>query len=436
MPGSVAAVRASASGSCVKLPRPPQRRRRQSKQGRREAVVQDTREVRDTDVVIVGAGATGLMCAALAAQRGRRVLLLDHANKAGKKILMSGGGNCNFTNLYTEPANFLSQNPHFCKSALARFTQWDFIALVSKHNIPYHEKKLGQLFCDNKSIDILRMLLAECADAGVTPMLETSVETIEKTQEGYALATSAGPMRCQSLVIATGGLSIPSMGATGFGYQVARQFGHHVLPTRAGLVPFTITDQLKDLCNELSGTSVDCLVSCNGKSFRENILFTHRGLSGPAILQISSYWLPGQAVEINLLPDLDIPDWLARQRNDRPNAELKTLLAELFTKKMAALIGEQWFVSKPIKQYTHAELEQIAARLGAWQVVPAGTEGYRTAEVTLGGVDTKEVSSKTMESLKSPGLYFIGEVLDVTGHLGGFNFQWAWASAHAAAQFV
>jgi len=436
MPGSVAAVRASASGSCVKLPRPPQRRRRQSKQGRREAVVQDTREVRDTDVVIVGAGATGLMCAALAAQRGRRVLLLDHANKAGKKILMSGGGNCNFTNLYTEPANFLSQNPHFCKSALARFTQWDFIALVSKHNIPYHEKKLGQLFCDNKSIDILRMLLAECADAGVTPMLETSVETIEKTQEGYALATSAGPMRCQSLVIATGGLSIPSMGATGFGYQVAKQFGHHVLPTRAGLVPFTITDQLKDLCNELSGTSVDCLVSCNGKSFRENILFTHRGLSGPAILQISSYWLPGQAVEINLLPDLDIPDWLARQRNDRPNAELKTLLAELFTKKMAALIGEQWFVSKPIKQYTHAELEQIAARLGAWQVVPAGTEGYRTAEVTLGGVDTKEVSSKTMESLKSPGLYFIGEVLDVTGHLGGFNFQWAWASAHAAAQFV
>ena len=398
--------------------------------------MQDTREVRDTDVVIVGAGAAGLMCAALAAQRGRRVLLLDHANKAGKKILMSGGGNCNFTNLYTEPANFLSQNPHFCKSALARFTQWDFIALVSKHNIPYHEKKLGQLFCDNKSIDILRMLLAECADAGVTPMLETSVETIEKTQEGYALATSAGPMRCQSLVIATGGLSIPSMGATGFGYQVAKQFGHHVLPTRAGLVPFTITDQLKDLCNELSGTSVDCLVSCNGKSFRENILFTHRGLSGPAILQISSYWLPGQAVEINLLPDLDIPDWLARQRNDRPNAELKTLLAELFTKKMAALIGEQWFVSKPIKQYTHAELEQIAARLGAWQVVPAGTEGYRTAEVTLGGVDTNEVSSKTMESLKSPGLYFIGEVLDVTGHLGGFNFQWAWASAHAAAQFV
>ncbi|MBO9687146.1 MAG: NAD(P)/FAD-dependent oxidoreductase [Mitsuaria chitosanitabida] len=390
----------------------------------------------DIDVVIIGAGAAGLMCAAHAGARGRRVLVIDHANKAGKKILMSGGGNCNFTNLYTEPANFLSQNKHFCKSALARYTQWDFIALVNKHQVPHHEKKLGQLFCDNKSIDILRMLLAECAAVNAEVKLDTAVETIEKVEGGYALQTSAGPMRCQSLVIATGGLSIPSMGATGFGYQVARQFGHTLLPTRAGLVPFTITDQLKDLCNELSGTSVDCLVSCNGKSFRENILFTHRGLSGPAILQISSYWLPGQAVEINLMPDLDAAQWLAQQRNDRPNAELRTLLGEVFTKKMATLIADQWFESKPIKQYTHAELERIATQLSAWQVVPAGTEGYRTAEVTLGGVDTKEVSSKTMESLKSPGLYFIGEVLDVTGHLGGFNFQWAWASGHAAAQFV
>ena len=390
----------------------------------------------DIDVVIIGAGAAGLMCAAHAGARGRRVLVIDHANKAGKKILMSGGGNCNFTNLYTEPANFLSQNKHFCKSALARYTQWDFIELVNKHQVPHHEKKLGQLFCDNKSIDILRMLLAECAAVNAEVKLDTSVETIEKVNGGYALQTSAGPMTCQSLVIATGGLSIPSMGATGFGYQVAKQFGHELLPTRAGLVPFTITDQLKDLCNELSGTSVDCLVSCNGKSFRENILFTHRGLSGPAILQISSYWLPGQAVEINLMPDVDAAQWLAQQRIDRPNAELKTLLGEVFTKKMATLIADQWFESKPIKQYTHAELERIATQLSAWQVVPAGTEGYRTAEVTLGGVDTKEVSSKTMESLKSPGLYFIGEVLDVTGHLGGFNFQWAWASGHAAAQFV
>jgi predicted Rossmann fold flavoprotein len=392
--------------------------------------------VQGSDVVIIGAGAAGLMCALQAAGRGRQVLLLDHANKAGKKILMSGGGRCNFTNMYTEPANFLSQNPHFCKSALARYTQWDFIELVSKHAVPYHEKKLGQLFCDNKASDILEMLLTECDQAGVKLHLNTAVTQIDKTEAGYQLQTGIGALSCTSLVIATGGLSIPTLGATGFGYQVAKQFGHSVLPTRAGLVPFTITDQLKALCTELSGTSVDCLVSCNDESFRENILFTHRGLSGPAILQISSYWLPGQAVSINLLPDHDVPTWLAEQQAERPNSELKTLLGELFTKKMANLLAEQWFVSKPMKQYTPAELAQIAEQLANWQLVPAGTEGYRTAEVTLGGVDTKEVSSKTMESLKSPGLYFVGEVLDVTGHLGGFNFQWAWASAYAAAQYV
>jgi len=392
--------------------------------------------VQVSDVVIIGAGAAGLMCAMQAAGRGRSVLLLDHANKAGKKILMSGGGRCNFTNLYTEPANFLSQNPHFCKSALARYTQWDFIELVSKHGVPYHEKKLGQLFCDNKASDILEMLLSECDQSGVQLHLNTAVTQIEKSDAGYLLQTGIGAVTCTSLVIATGGLSIPTLGATGFGYQVAKQFGHNLLPTRAGLVPFTITDQLKPLCTELSGTSVDCLVSCNDESFRENILFTHRGLSGPAILQISSYWLPGQAISINLLPDHDVPTWLSEQQAERPNSELKTLLGELFTKKMATLLAEHWFVSKPMKQYTPAELGQIAEQLANWQVVPAGTEGYRTAEVTLGGVDTKEVSSKTMESLKSPGLYFIGEVLDVTGHLGGFNFQWAWASAYAAAQFV
>jgi len=392
--------------------------------------------VQVSDVVIIGAGAAGLMCAMQAAGRGRQVLLLDHANKAGKKILMSGGGRCNFTNLYTEPANFLSQNPHFCKSALARYTQWDFIGLVSKHGVQYHEKKLGQLFCDNKASDILEMLLSECDNAGVKLHLNTAVTQIDKSDAGYVLQTGIGAVTCTSLVIATGGLSIPTLGATGFGYQVAKQFGHNLLPTRAGLVPFTITDQLKALCTELSGTSVDCLVSCNDESFRENILFTHRGLSGPAILQISSYWLPGQAISINLLPDHDVPTWLSEQQAERPNSELKTLLGELFTKKMATLLAEHWFVSKPMKQYTPAELAQIAEQLANWQVVPAGTEGYRTAEVTLGGVDSKEVSSKTMESLKSPGLYFIGEVLDVTGHLGGFNFQWAWASAYAAAQFV
>ncbi|WP_437882016.1 NAD(P)/FAD-dependent oxidoreductase [Pseudomonas sp. LRF_L74] len=378
------------------------------------------------------------MCAAQAGARGRQVLLLDHANKPGKKILMSGGGRCNFTNLYVEPANFLSQNPHFCKSALARYTQWDFIGLVAAHGVPYHEKKLGQLFCDNKASDILDMLLSECASAGVDLRMDTRIETIEKTDDGYRLASSAGAFTCQSLVIATGGLSIPTLGATGFGYQVARQFGHDLLPTRAALVPFTVTDpQLKALCTELSGTSVeDCVVSCNGQRFKENILFTHRGLSGPAILQISSYWHPGDAIHIDLLPHLDLPEWLLDQQRERPNSELKTLLGELFTRKMAALLAEHWFACKPLKQYTPAELKAIAETLSNWTLVPAGTEGYRTAEVTLGGVDTREVSSKTMESLKSSGLYFIGEVLDVSGHLGGFNFQWAWASAHAAAQYV
>ncbi len=393
--------------------------------------------VRSTEVIIIGAGAAGLMCALTAAGRGRQVLLLDHANKPGKKILMSGGGRCNFTNMYTEPSNFLSQNPHFCKSALARYTQWDFIEMVSKHAVPYHEKKLGQLFCDNKSSDILDMLLRECDSAGAELRMDTRIDQIEKVDGGYLLETSAGQFHCQSLVIATGGLSIPTLGATGFGYQVARQFGHSLLPTRAALVPFTITEPvLKGICTELSGSSVDCIASCNGSSFRENLLFTHRGLSGPAILQISSFWEAGDTVEINLLPDHDALTWLQQQQAERPNSELKTLLGEVFTKKMANLLSEHWFVSKPMKQYTPAELAQVSDKLGAWQVVPAGTEGYRTAEVTLGGVDTREVSSKTMESLKSPGLYFIGEVLDVSGHLGGFNFQWAWASAYAAAQFV
>lgn len=386
------------------------------------------------DVIVIGAGAAGLMCAATAAERGRKVLVIDHANKAGKKILMSGGGRCNFTNMYTEPANFLSQNPHFCKSALARYTQWDFIGLVAGYGVPYHEKKLGQLFCDNKASDILSLLLAECERTGAEVRLDTSVQEVAAVEGGYRLLTSGGPLTCASLVIATGGLSIPTLGATGFGYQLARQFGHQVLPTRAGLVPFTITDQLKALCTELSGTSVDCIASCNGQSFRENLLFTHRGLSGPAILQVSSFWAPGDVVSINLLPDHHAMAWLESAQAERPNAELRTVLGDLFTRKMAQLLCEQWFESRPMKQYTPAQLQVIASQLGDWQLVPAGTEGYRTAEVTLGGVDTREVSSKTMESLKSPGLYFIGEVLDVTGHLGGFNFQWAWASGHAAGE--
>ena len=394
------------------------------------------RAARSTDVVIIGAGAAGLMCALTAAQRGREVLLLDHANKAGKKILMSGGGRCNFTNMWTDPANFTSHNPHFCKSALARYTPWDFLDMVVRHGVPYREKKLGQLFCDGKSKAILEMLLEECREAGVDLRLNTSVRRIERTGAGYVLGTDLGQVAAGSLVVATGGLSIPTMGATGFGYEIARRFGHAVLDTRAGLVPLIITDQLKELCTELTGTSVACIVRCNGESFRENLLFTHRGLSGPAILQISSFWQLGDAVEIDLLPDRDALEWLQAEQASRPDSELRSVLAEVFTKKMAALVTDRWFGSKPMKQHTPAELRAVADKLSAWQVVPAGTEGYRTAEVTLGGVDTREVSSKTMESRKSPGLYFIGEVLDVTGHLGGFNFQWAWASGHAAALVV
>ena len=376
------------------------------------------------------------MCALTAGARGRRVLVIERSNKAGKKILMSGGGRCNFTNVYAEPANFASRNPHFCKSALARYTPWDFVAMVTKHGVPFHEKKLGQLFCDNRSRDIRDMLLAECAQVGVDLRLDTSVRQIEKTADGYELSTDVGPVASPSVVVATGGLSIPTLGATGYGYEIARQFGHTVLATRAGLVPFIITDALNDLCNELSGTSVACVASSNGQSFRENLLFTHRGLSGPAILQISSFWQLGDVVEIDLLPDRDVLEWLQERQAARPDSELKTVLGEVFSKKMAALLADQWFASKPMKRYTPAELHDVAGQLHRWQVIPAGTEGYRTAEVTLGGVDTREVSSKTMESLKSRGLYFVGEVLDVNGHLGGFNFQWAWASGHAAAQFV
>jgi predicted Rossmann fold flavoprotein len=392
--------------------------------------------VRACDVVIIGAGAAGLMCALTAGARGREVLLIDHANKAGKKILMSGGGRCNFTNLYTDPANFASANPHFCKSALARYSPWDFIAMVTRHGVPYHEKKLGQLFCDTTSREVRDMLLEECRQVGVDLRLNTAVTQIDKTEAGYALGTDLGPVAAPSVVIATGGLSIPTLGATGFGYQIARQFGHTVLDTRAGLVPFIITDQLKELCTELSGTSVACVANANGQSFRENLLFTHRGLSGPAILQISSFWQLGDAVEIDLLPDRDVLGWLADQQAAHPDRELRTVLGEVFTRHMATLLADQWFDAKPMRRYTPAELRGVADQLSAWQVVPAGTEGYRTAEVTLGGVDTREVSSQTMESLRSPGLYFIGEVLDVSGHLGGFNFQWAWASGYAAAQFV
>lgn len=390
-----------------------------------------------TDVIIIGAGAAGLMCAFQAAARGRRVSVIEHANKPGKKILMSGGGRCNFTNLYVEPSNYLSENPHFCKSALARFTQWDFLELVNNHQVAYHEKKLGQLFCDGKAQAILDLLLNECQQYGVELQLNTSVSEISATDGGFQLVTSGGIQHCQSLVIATGGLSIPTLGATGFGYQVAQQFGHQLLPTRAALVPFTITDpSLKAWCEALSGTSVECRVSCNDQSFVENLLFTHRGLSGPAILQISSYWQQGDAISIDWLPTSDAGQWLQELRQQRPDTELKTVLSETFTKKVASFLCEYRFSNKPLKQFNANELQEMGEWLNNWQVIPAGTEGYRTAEVTLGGVDTTQVSSKTMESRLQKGLYFVGEVLDVSGQLGGFNFQWAWASGYAAAQFV
>tara|TARA_B110000116_G_scaffold260309_1_gene263293 strand:+ start:1088 stop:2302 length:1215 start_codon:yes stop_codon:yes gene_type:complete len=396
------------------------------------------------DVVIIGAGAAGLMAAITAGNRGRKVLVLDHANKVGKKILMSGGGRCNFTNMYTEPSNFLSGNAHFCKSALSRYTQWDFIEMVGKHNVAYHEKKLGQLFCDNKASDIVAMLLDECQQAKADIRLHCDIAKISDQSDGFAIQTSLGSVKCASLIVATGGLSIPTMGATGFGYKVAHQYGMTCLPTTAGLVPFTltggITGESKEQLAALAGNSLDVRISCNNMTFSEAMLFTHRGLSGPAVLQISSYWQLGQAVEVDLFPHLRLVDFLAQMQRERPKAELKSILGELTTKKLAQILCDLWctgaLASKAVNQYSPPELEAIAAIFHQWSFKPSGTEGYRTAEVTLGGVDTNELSSKTMEAKKRKGLYFVGEAMDVTGHLGGFNFQWAWASGFAAGSYV
>ncbi|GGA70149.1 membrane protein [Arenimonas soli] len=385
------------------------------------------------DVVIIGGGAAGLMCALTAGRRGRRVRVLEHANRCGKKILMSGGGRCNFTNTGTTPANFLSANPHFCKSALARFRPEHFIAMVDAHGIAWHEKELGQLFCDDSSKQVVAMLLAECAEAGVLIETSCSVETIRAAPAGgFALRTSGGAMATESLVIATGGLSIPKMGATGFGYDIARQFGHAVLPTRAGLVPLTLSGKHQEHYADLAGVSVHVSARCGKARFDNAMLVTHRGLSGPAILQVSSYWEPGKELLLDLLPEHDIEAWLLERQREQPAAELRTVLADVFPKRFAQRLCEVWFTSKPMRQYSHGELPAIARQLAHWPIVASGTEGYRTAEVTLGGVDTGGVSSSRMESTTVPGLFFIGEVLDVTGWLGGYNFQWAWASGHAA----
>ncbi|MBP1472725.1 NAD(P)/FAD-dependent oxidoreductase [Frateuria sp. MAH-13] len=387
-----------------------------------------------TDVLIIGAGAAGLMCAITAGQRGRRVLVLDHANKPGKKILMSGGGRCNFTNLGVTPANYLSANPHFAKSALARYTPADFIALVEKHRIAYHEKELGQLFCDDSSKQIVRMLLDECAAAGVRVETSCAVERVRHGEAGFSVATARGEVHAESLVVASGGLSIPSMGASGFGYELARQFGHAVLPTRAGLVPLTLSGKHQERYADLAGVALAAEARCGRQAFRAGLLFTHRGVSGPSILQVSSYWQPGEELRLDLLPDRDAADWLPAQRAVRPAAELKTVLGDVLPKRLAQRLCELDFGNRPMRQYREAELVAIGARINDWPLVASGTEGYRTAEVTLGGVDTDGLSSSTMQSKRVPGLYFIGEVVDVTGWLGGYNFQWAWASGHAAGE--
>ena len=392
------------------------------------------------DVIVIGGGAAGLFCALTAGQRGRSVLVLDSSNKVGKKILMSGGGGCNFTNLDITAENYLSYNPHFCISALNRYNQWQFIDLVEHHQIPYHEKSHGELFCDNSSKDILKMLLDECAAAQVVIRTKAIVSQIEPIEEGgFNLSVAGQKIRCQSLVVASGGLSIPTLGASGFGYDIAEQFGLNVLPRSAGLVPFTFSDWVKDISETNSGLSLDVEMSVNGMSFRENLLFTHRGISGPAALQLSSYWKPGQFISINLLPDQDAQALLLGYKQSHPKSLLRNLIGPLLSKGFTqSLQARYWpqFAETPAAEIPNTVLVSLAGHLSKWQLKPSGTEGYRTAEVTLCGVDTDHISSKTMECKSQSGLYFVGEVLDVTGHLGGYNFQWAWASGYAAGCYV
>jgi predicted Rossmann fold flavoprotein len=394
------------------------------------------------DTIVLGAGAAGLMCALTAGARGRRVLVLERANKPGKKILMSGGGRCNFTNLHVSPERFVSANPHFCKSALSRYTQWDFIEMLQRHGIEYFEKETvtglsGQLFCRQSAKQIVAMLLAECAAAGVDIRLDCETRQVEQ-RGGFRLATSIGDFAAESLVVAAGGLSVPSLGGSDFGYRLAQQFGLRLLPTSAGLVPFTFTGSMHELCNRLSGVSSEVVIANAGASFREDLLFTHRGLSGPAALQISSYWRPGEAIEVDLLPGRDAPGLLREWKGEQPRSLLRTALARLLPAKLVhELEALHWAeaAERALADWPDRQLAAVARELKHWRLKPAATEGYRTAEVTLGGVDTRELSSKTMQS-PVPGLFFVGEVVDVTGHLGGFNFQWAWSSGHAAGMSV
>ena len=388
------------------------------------------------DVLVLGAGAAGLMCARVAGKRGRRVGVIEQAKRPAEKVRISGGGRCNFTNLHTTPANFLSRNPHFCKSALSGFTQHDFIALVEKYRIAYHEKTRGQLFCNDSSQQIIDMLLDECGAAGVTLHPGTKISAITKQDNAFSVMTDRGEMRGRSLVVATGGPSIPKMGSSAFGYKVAEQFGLKIVPPRAGLVPLTFDEVLLARSKDLSGVSVETVVTCNGAKFDEAMLFTHRGLSGPAILQISSYWRDGDSIQIDMAPAVDVFTALKEMRRDHPRQELATGLTRLLPARLAQWIAEAGGGASRMADMSDRQLQTVAALVNRWQVTPRGTEGYRTAEVTLGGVDTAELSSKTFEAKSVPGLFFVGEVIDVTGHLGGFNFQWAWSSGFAAGQSV
>lgn len=390
------------------------------------------------DVIVIGAGAAGLMCAAQAGYRGRRVTVLDMGKKPGRKILISGGGRCNFTNENAAPENYLCSNPHFVKSCLSRYTQHDFIELVDRHGLAYHHKTLGQLFCDNSAQDIVNILLTECEWAGVNIALRSEVINVQKTESGYSVTTEQETLHCESLVVASGGLTMPKLGATPIGYKIAEQFGLNVLPTMAALVPFTLHQHDKERFEGLSGVSIPCEVTSeDGTTFKENILFTHRGLSGPAILQISSFWRAGQAVTINLLPELDLKQQLADWRETQPQKSLKNSLTTILPKRFIEILHESNAIPDcNINQLTHSQIEDLTNYIHAWQIKPNGTEGYRTAEVTLGGVNTDELSSKTFEAKKSQGLYFIGEVTDVTGWLGGYNFQYAWSCGFAAGQYA
>ena len=388
------------------------------------------------DVVVIGAGAAGRMCAIEAGRRGRRVLVVDHAKAAGEKIRISGGGRCNFTNLHTAPDRFLSANPHFCISALSRYTPADIIELLGRHGVAWHEKTLGQLFCDGPATQVVDLLKAEMAAAGVTLRLATSVQRVDQGVDGFRVALATGEATCESLVVASGGKSIPKMGATGFGYQLAEQFGVGVIETRPGLVPLTFEPALLERLKGLAGVSLNVRVSCGKRRFEEAMLFTHRGLSGPAILQVSSYWRPGEAIEIDMAPDVDTYAALVRAKAEQPRQAPVTVLVQWLPRRLAQLVAEEAGAVGNLADASDARLRRLAGAVNGWRVKPVGSEGYRTAEVTVGGVDTRALDSRTMAAKAAPGLYFIGEVVDVTGWLGGYNFQWVWASGWCAGQAV